>query len=72
MKELKKDFSDNIKFKNFGDLDKYCYKQDNNIFFSSSMFKNPDKNSIKKLMFVKCLDIYGINIEVIVEKLNVI
>ena len=72
MKKINNNFSDNIKFKNFNDLDKYCYKKDNTIFFSNAIFKNQDKNAVKKWMFVKCLDIYGINIEVLVEKLNVI
>ena len=71
--KIKPDFTNNkIKFKNFNGLDKFNYYDKNidTIYFSDSIFITKDLNSTRKWMLARILEIYGYNIYILVDKLN--
>ena len=73
--KIKTDFTNNkIKFKNFNGLDKFNYYDNNidTIYFSDSIFNTKDLNSTRKWMLARILEIYGYNIYILVDKLNMI
>ena len=61
----KKDFNDNlVKFKNFTNIDKdFCFKNNNEIYFSSDKLKENLTEEWKFWVFVKILNISNIKIE---------